>query len=311
MSDQQQLGVRCHAVYLQDACPVTVLRNDPLLVSVLGAGSFCDEGDLKAALPFSCEYRRLDSNAVIFLLHPTKIVTHTKIVTNLRQHELLQQHPGLIGLQHRRRALCLHLAISNMLRATNRPVYQCKVCLREFNRPDRVRSHQNNVTLQNAGRPPKSGTRERTTCRGGGIDKIVTLLPGSGTTTCRALRTIVTVWQEQSVTSHTFGRPKSSGEAPVQGSGEDLLLASSQSALVVSCGPDNPEEGSEEALDQGLCGSDDNVSEVWPGSDDEDVGPSGDGWEHAVDQMFVLVCKQQACADRSPCLVFDQTQDST
>jgi hypothetical protein len=165
------------------------------------------------------------------------------------------------------------------------------------------------VTLP-CSRPAKGGARERTTCRGGGIDKIVTILPGIGTTTCRAPRTIVTVWQELSATNHTFGGPKSSGEAPVPGSGEDLSLASSQSAPVVSCGRDDPEEGSEEALDQGLCGSDDDVSEVWPGSDDEDVGPSVVGWEHAVDQMFVLVCKQQACADRSPCLAFDPTQDS-
>ena len=107
------------------------------------------------------------------------------------------------------------------------------------------------------------------------------------------------------------GRSQSSGEAPVQGSGEDLSLASSQSALVVSCWRDDPEEGSEEALDQGLCASDDDVSEVRPGdSDDQDEGPSVDDWEHAVDQMFVLVCKQQACADRSPCLAFDPFQDS-
>ena len=190
-------------------------------------------------------------------------------------------------------------------------MYRCKVCLREFDRPERVTSHQNFV---GTGRPPKSGTRERpvnTSCRGGGIDKVVTLFHGTSTTTRRAPRTIVTSWQEPSATSHTGGRSQSSGEAPVQGSGEDLSLASSQSALVVSCWRDDPEEGSEEALDQGLCASDDDVSKVRPGdSDDQDEGPSVDDWEHAVDQMFVLVCKQQACADRSPCLAFDPFQDS-
>ncbi len=35
--------------------------------------------------------------------------------------------------------------------------------------------------------------------------------------------------------------------------------------------------------------------------EEDDVGPGADVLEHAVDQMFVLVCQQQACSHRSPC----------
>jgi hypothetical protein len=95
----------------------------------------------------------------------------------------------------------------------------------------------------------------------------------------------------------------------VQESDGDLLSASSQTALVVSGGlpqlregrRNDPVEGVEEASDKGFPGS------VW---EDDDVGPSADGWEHSVDQMFVLVCQQQAYADRSPCLSFDPAKDS-
>ena len=181
--------------------------------------------------------------------------------------------------------------------------YRCKACLREFNKPNRVRSHQEASDVAPSSRRPGKGTftAVKSRCPGGGIDKVVTFLPASSANSSRAPRTVVTVWELPAGTD-SGGSAGQSREAVAASAWTDGGGSAGQSREAVVPGSDG--EGRSQPVDS-LCHLLDETAE-----EEDDVGPGADGLEHAVDQMFILVCEQQACSHRSPCLAFDpETSD--